>query len=259
MVHAGEDVEFVGLARARAVDAADHPAFIGVLAQRPVLIDADEDRPVRRRGDAGGIENVRRGREQGHVHARRRLQPGQEALVITGCPARRVNCRLHHLLAENLELKDARPGTGLGAGDVQANIAHGGGRLASFEAVLAHLVLVPGGVRPGTIGQHGPCPGIDRPFDLVSIAGAVLPGDPAADEFLRLAQIHLQPLRHGFAVGAPSRLVVAVKCMFGLVASLRRRRHRRLVQRQVHRHHPLCVGLERRSRVLWRRRCAAGQ
>jgi CRISPR/Cas system CMR subunit Cmr4 (Cas7 group RAMP superfamily) len=64
-----ERLDLVGDAIAVAIDAAHDPAAILVLAERTLLVDADEHFAARGRGETRRVVHVRRLREDGHLKA----------------------------------------------------------------------------------------------------------------------------------------------------------------------------------------------
>ncbi len=64
MIHLGEVVELVGLAIAVGVDASHDFASTGILSERTLFINADEDFAIDRRCNADRIRHLRRTGEQ---------------------------------------------------------------------------------------------------------------------------------------------------------------------------------------------------
>src|SRR5262249_25783245 len=84
MVHLGEHGNFIDLAVAVLVDAAQHFAAARRAADRPLLVDGDEQLTRRRRRQRDGIVHLGRRGEERHVKAGRRLNDGAERLLIDG-------------------------------------------------------------------------------------------------------------------------------------------------------------------------------
>src|SRR6185436_18519941 len=77
-----EDGELVRAAVAVGVDAPDHATAVGLGVDGAVLVDADEERAVRRGGEAGRIADVGRLGEDRDRESRRRLDAGEQLLFV---------------------------------------------------------------------------------------------------------------------------------------------------------------------------------
>jgi hypothetical protein len=84
VVHLGEGGDLVHLAVAVLIDAAQHLAAAGGAADRPLLIDGDEQFAGRRRRQRHRVVHLRRGGEQRHVEAVGRLDAVAEGALVDG-------------------------------------------------------------------------------------------------------------------------------------------------------------------------------
>ena len=213
----GERLELVGLAVAIGVSAADDLAATFLAVERPVLVDADVDRAIRRRGETDRITHVGRCGEQRNLKAGRSLDPAEQPRPSDAAWLEIAAARDRSFLElrpVNFKLEKAAPMSGSKLRRGETNVPHVLRRELQRLSLLARLAL-------RLVRQHRPRLAITRTFDLVAVVRVVrfpLHGD--ARQFLSLAQINLPPLTGVVVRRTPSRRFVPVDCVFGRMTVL---------------------------------------